>query len=317
MSGPSGPCFGTRRYLGAVLLRVVAALAGGVVLSAAYHPVGIGWLVPLGVAVLVLSIGDLPARRAWLPGLAFGIGFQFTLLWWMRAVGYDAWAALAGMEALFYGLLGAAVRVLRRLPLWPLWIAVAWTAMDDWRSYEPFSGMPWGRLAYATADTAWAQALPWVGMTGVTLLLALIGALLAQVLSDVRRRRGVPLEALAALVAVVALSLVPVLAGWTSTLHGSATIAVVQGNVPGDGSDVLLDVKQLTQNHTDATVDLAGDVAAGTRPQPDFVVWPENSTATDAFEDPVANSQIREAVSAIGVPIVVGAMVDLGTDRIM
>ena len=312
-----------------MLIRVLAGLASGVLLSAAYHPVGIGWLVPLGVAGFVLSVGELPVRRAWLPGLVFGLGFQLTLLWWMRAVGYDAWAALAGMEAVFYGLLGAATPVLRRLPLWPVWVAVAWAAMEEWRSYWPFSGMPWGRLAYATADTAWAQALPWVGMTGLSLLLALVGVLLAHLLPGLLpglparratprgRGRGVPLGALAALVGVVALTLVPVVEPYTTAMRGSATIAVVQGNVPGDGSDVLLDVRQLTQNHTDATVALAGDVAAGRVQRPDFVLWPENSTATDPFDDPVANAQIREAVSAIGVPILVGGMVDVGTDRIM
>lgn len=300
-----------------MLLRVAAAFVSGVVLSLANQPVGLGWLVPLGVAGFVLTTSDLRVRGAWLPGLAFGIGFQFTLLWWMRAVGYDAWAALAGLEAAFYGLLGAAVPVLRRLPLWPVWFAVAWAGMEEWRSYSPFSGMPWGRLSFATADTAWSQALPWIGFTGLSAVLALLGCLLAVVLAAARRRRGVPLGALAALVAAAAASVLPVVVPYVVPRSGSATVAAVQGNVPGDGSDVLLDVRRLTQNHTDATEELAGDVSSGRLPRPDFVVWPENSTATDPFTDPVAHGQIEQAVSAIGVPILVGAMVDLGTDRIL
>jgi apolipoprotein N-acyltransferase len=300
-----------------VLLRVVVALVSGVALSLAYQPVGIGWLVPLGVAGYVLTTSGLRVRGAWAPGLAFGIGFQFTLLWWMRAVGYDAWAALAGLEAVFYGLLGVGMPLLRRLPLWPLWFAVAWTAMEEWRSYSPFSGMPWGRLSYATADTAWAQALPWIGFTGLSALLALLGCLLALVLAEARRRHGVPLGALAALVAAVAVSVLPVLVPYTVATHGAVTVAAVQGNVPGDGSDVLVDVRRLTQNHTDATVRLAADVGAGRVPRPDFVVWPENSTATDPFADPIAHSQVEEAVHAVGVPILVGGMVDVGTDRIL
>ena len=300
-----------------MLLRVVVASVSGVVLSLAYQPVGIGWLVPLGVAGFVLTTADQPVRRAWLPGLAFGIGFQFTLLWWMRAVGYDAWAALAGLEAVFYGLLGAGVPLLRRLPLWPAWFAVAWAAMEEWRSYSPFSGMPWGRLSYATADTAWSQALPWVGFTGLSAVLALAGCLLGLVVAGVRRDRAVPLGALAGLVAVVAASVLPVVLPYVVAASGSVTVAAVQGNVPGDGSDVLVDVRQLTQNHTDATERLAGEVSSGRVPRPDFVVWPENSTATDPFADPVAHAQIEQAVSAIGVPILVGGMVDVGTDRIL
>ena len=35
-----------------------------------------------------------PARAAWVPGLVFGVGFYFTHIVWMRAVGTDAWLAL-------------------------------------------------------------------------------------------------------------------------------------------------------------------------------------------------------------------------------
>ena len=37
-----------------------------------------------------------------------GIAFFFTLQWWMRAVGPDAWIALSGLEAVFFAPLGAA-----------------------------------------------------------------------------------------------------------------------------------------------------------------------------------------------------------------
>ena len=53
-------------------------------------------------------------------------------------------------------------------------------------------------------------------------------------------------------------------------------------------------------NHVDATVALARDVTEGLRPRPDFVVWPENSTAVDPFEDASTNAQIETAVAAIG-----------------
>jgi len=66
----------------------------------------------------------------------------------------------------------------------------------------------------------------------------------------------------------------------------------------------------VTQNHVDATVGLAADVAAGRRPRPDFVIWPENSTAVDPFTDGQTNAGIRQASAAIGVPILVGAIAD-------
>ena len=50
--------------------------------------------------------------------------------------------------------------------------------------------MPFGRLVYATADTPWAEALPWIGMTGVSLLVALTGTSLAWLLLQLRDARA-------------------------------------------------------------------------------------------------------------------------------
>ena len=56
------------------------------------------------------------------------------------------------------------------------------------------------------------------------------------------------------------------------------------------------------------TEELADAVAAGEQPQPDFVVWPENSTAVDPFLDEGVRAGIIAASDAIDVPIVVGGV---------
>ena len=75
---------------------------------------------------------------------------------------------------------------------------------------------------------------------------------------------------------------------------------------PAPATDILYDHRQVTRNHVDATIRLADDAEAGKVPAPDFVLWPENSTALDPFLDASLNSEIREAVAAVGVPILVG-----------
>jgi len=297
-----------------VLLRAVAALTCGVLLALAFEPVSLPVLVPVAVAGFVLCLRGLRMRGGLVVGLAFGTGFQWVLLFWMRAVGPDAWLALATVEALFIALLGACVPVLMRLPAWPVWVAAAWTAVEVWRSGWPFSGMPWGRLAFAMADTWVAQLLPWVSAVGVSFLLALSGTLLAWLVIERGRARRVPALALAALILA---SLVPLLAPWQASEVGSAQVAVVQGDVPGNGDNILYDHRQVTQNQVDVTQDLAEDVAGGRTPQPDFVVWPENSTAVDPFRDQQANSAIWTASRAIDVPILVGAIVDAGPEHVL
>lgn len=296
-----------------MLLRTLLAGLAGAALSLAYPPVGFFWVLPLAVAAYVVLTAGLPARRAWVPGLAFGVGYCYVLMWWMRAVDIYAWLALSGLEALFYGLLGAAVPLVRRLPGWPVWLAVAWTAMEVLRSGWPFSGMPWGRLAFAVIDTPVAPALAYVGTTGVSLLLALAGTSLAMLaLRDPRR-----LVAVGGVVLAAVVLLAPALKPWSSTPDGSIQVAAVQGDVPGDGTDVLAVFRQVTDNQVRATEQLADEVTAGERELPHFVLWPENSTAVDPFRDSTTNTGITTAVSAVGVPILVGAMVDAGPGHVM
>ncbi|WP_249423689.1 apolipoprotein N-acyltransferase [Nocardioides coralli] len=297
-----------------MLSRTGLALLAGVLLAQAFEPVGLVVLLPVGIMGLALAVRGLPARRAWLPGLAFGLGFHLVLLFWMRVVGYDAWLALAGLQAAFHAPLGVLAAWVMRLRGGPVWFAAAWVAVETVRSSWPFSGMPWGRLAYATGDTLWQDALPWVGMTGLSFLLALLGALAAEVVARTGRARVVA-AAVAGGVAVV--SLVPALTAYPVPTVGDRQVAVVQGDVPGDGSDILLDHRQVTRNHVEATVALAGDVRAGRAPAPDFVVWPENSTAVDPFRTADVNAAIRSASDAIGVPVLVGAMVDSGPENVL
>ena len=288
-----------------VPIRCLAALVGGLALAAAFEPVGLAWLMPPALAVLVLTVRGLPSTRAWLPSLVFGVAFCFTVMEWMRAVGTDAWIAMNAMEAAFFVPLGIGLSWSMRLRWWPLWAALWWVGVETWRSGFPFSGMPFGRLAYATADTPWAAAIPWVGMTGASLLVALSGTLLAWA---VLRVRTAPRAVAGAAVAALAVTVAPLVLRVPLDDAGTVTVAAVQGDVPGTGLNVPAVHREVTANHVRLTEELAEDVAAGEIPRPDFVVWPENSTAVDPFTDPGVRAGIVAATDAIGVPVIIGGM---------
>jgi apolipoprotein N-acyltransferase len=84
----------------------------------------------------------------------------------------------------------------------------------------------------------------------------------------------------------------------------------VQADVPGDGTDVLAHHRDITRAFSDATVELAE-----TGERVDLVVWSENSTAVDPFTDAQTRSEIEVASDAIGVPILVGAMVESSREK--
>ena len=114
--------------------------------------------------------------------------------------------------------------------------------------------------------------------------------------------------------ALAVVTLAPTLATYPVEESGATTVAAVQGNIPGDGTDIVAVHREVTDNHVRATEQLAADVAAGLVPGPDFVVWPENSTAVDPFLDARARTGIEAASDAVGVPILVGAIADVPGD---
>lgn len=288
-----------------VPLRCLLALVGGLVLAAAFEPVGQSWLMPPAIAALVFAVRGLRPGRAWVPTLLFGITFSYAVMVWMRSVGTDAWIAMCGLEAAFFVPLGLGLSWSLRLRAWPVWAALWWVGIETWRSGFPFSGMPFGRLVYATADTPWADALPWIGMTGVSFLVALTGTTLAWLLIHLRSTTRTAYAVLAGLAVV---TVAPLLIPFHVDESGTTTVAAVQGNVPGTGLDVVAVHRDVTANHVRLTQELADAVAAGDEPQPDFVVWPENSTAVDPFTDTEVHAGIIAASDAIGVPVIVGGM---------
>ena len=288
-----------------VPLRCLLALVGGLVLAAAFEPVGQSWVMPLAIAALVFAVRGLRPGRAWIPTLLFGITFSYAVMFWMRAVGTDAWVAMCALEAAFFVPLGLGLSWSLRLRAWPVWAALWWVGIEAWRSGFPFSGMPFGRLVYATADTPWADALPWIGMTGVSFLVALTGTTLAWLLIHLRSTTRTAYAVLAGLAVV---TIAPVLVPFHVDRSGETTVAAVQGDVPGTGLDVVAVHREVTANHVRLTQELADAVEAGEQPQPDFVVWPENSTAVDPFTDARVHAGIIAASDAIGVPVVIGGM---------
>ncbi|PGH51581.1 apolipoprotein N-acyltransferase [Streptomyces sp. Ru87] len=115
-------------------------------------------------------------------------------------------------------------------------------------------------------------------------------------------------------VAAAALALATGLAGYAVPVPTAAAdtvrIAVVQGNVQQPGMDFLGRPMKILDNHVEATLQLAEDVAAGREQQPDLVVWPENASDLDPFRYQEAYDRIDRAVRAVGVPVLVGALVD-------
>ena len=286
--------------------RLAGAAVSGALVALAFPPYDLWPLAPLGVGVLVLLCRDVRPRRGALLGLVHGLATFLPLVSWMTIVGPDAWIMLSLLEASFLALMGALLPGVLRLRAWPLWVATLWVAQEAARDRLPFGGFPWGRLAFA--ETA-APFTPYASLGGAPLVsfaTALSGALLAASVVHLRLRTAAALLGVAAVAVPVAGLAVPTGAGEGRRV----TAALVQGGVPGEGLDFLGEREQVLRNHVEATRRLAEDVRAGTVPEPDLVVWPENASDIDPFTEPSARRLIDDAVRDVGVPVLVGAVLD-------
>ncbi|MEZ0090090.1 apolipoprotein N-acyltransferase [Streptacidiphilus sp. EB129] len=124
------------------------------------------------------------------------------------------------------------------------------------------------------------------------------------------RIRAAASVALAAVVGLVGFAVPIPTAGTTAGGPASVEVALIQGNVPHAGMDFLGRPMQVLQNHVQATLKLAQDIAAGRAAKPDLVIWPENSSDVNPYTTPEAYAAIQGAVDTIGVPVLVGALVD-------
>ncbi|MDX2530509.1 apolipoprotein N-acyltransferase [Streptomyces europaeiscabiei] len=314
----AAPVSRVSRWVGR-LLPAAAATLSGVLLYVSFPPRTLWWLALPAFAVF----GWVLRGRGWKAGLGlgylFGLGFLLPLLVWTGVeVGPGPWLALVVIEAVFVALVGAGVAVVSKLPGWPVWAAALWVAGEAARARAPFSGFPWGKIAFGQADGVF---LPLAALGGTPVLgfaVVLCGFGLYELVRLVVENRRTGAAVRRGTAAVAALSVAVPLAGALASRalvsdeaeDGTATVAVIQGNVPRLGLDFNAQRRAVLDYHAKETERLAAEVKAGKVDRPDFVLWPENSSDIDPFANPDARAVIDKAAAAIGAPISVGGVVE-------
>jgi apolipoprotein N-acyltransferase len=290
------------------------AVLAGVLLALAYPPVAFGPYAIASVAMVTWIVREQRARTAFGLGAVSGFVFFALHMHWMTVIGTDAWLLLAFYCGLWIGLVGLGTMVVSRLPAWPLWVAGVWVLTEFARGRYPFGGYPWGRLAFSQSNDVLAEWSYVLGMAGLTACIALTGAAIVAVADAIRSgSRPHMLGWGSVIVALIVIpGLIPLVAAPTSKT--TFTVAFVQGGTPQLGMGAL-DVRRVVlTNHVAQTRALADAIRSGEVAQPDLIVWPENSSDLDPFVDFQASRDISAAVADVGVPILVGAVINVPTD---
>jgi apolipoprotein N-acyltransferase len=292
------------------------AVAGGLAGVLAFPRYGIWPMAFVSVAALSIAVDGRRARTAAWLGFLYGAAFMVPLISWTGIyVGPAPWLLLALAEAAFFAVLGAMIPSLTRLPLAPVWVGAAWVLQELLRGAVPFGGFPWGRLAFSQATSPLRWFAPLGGAPLVTFAIGAGGAALAAGVIACCRPGAVRRDRVrSAAVGVVAVAVVTLLGAVLAWPLGSGSggrterIAVIQGGLPDRGLAFESRAEQVLDNHIKQTMKLAARVKAGTTPRPDLVLWPENASDVDPFQNPAAYAKIDRAVKAIGAPVLVGAI---------
>lgn len=308
-------------------VRPGAAALSGLLLFASFPPRPLWWLALPAFALLGWTLRGRRPRAGFGLGFLAGLGFLLPLLKWTgEEVGPLPWVALAAVSALFIGVVGVGIAAVSRLPAWPVFAAAVWILGEAARARVPFGGFPWGKIAFGQADGVFLSLAAVGGTPVLGFAVALCGFGLYEVVRQVLAHRAgpVPRQVPRAAVAVAALSVLVPVAGALAALplvddsaeDGTATVAAIQGNVPRLGLDFNAQRRAVLDNHAARTEQLADDVKAGKEPQPDFVLWPENSSDLDPYRNGDARLVIDDAVKKIGVPTVVGSVLSPDTGKL-
>ncbi|MCI4675502.1 apolipoprotein N-acyltransferase [Candidatus Mycolicibacterium alkanivorans] len=307
--------------------RLLATVSAGLLMYISFPPIGWWWSAIVSFALLswVLVHPKTTLAGGLGYGFLYGLAFYIPLLPWISGlVGPVPWLLLAALQALFTAVFGMFAVLARRLPGWPLWLALLWVMQEWLKSSVPFGGFPWGVVGFGQTRGPFLALVQFGGVPLLSFAIAVLGTSLCALATEIVHwwqhsgpdtsgeapsLAGVLVPGLCVMAVLLgtALAAPPVRRAGAGN-EPTVTVAAIQGNVPRLGLDFNSQRRAVLDNHVSETVQLAEDVKAGRAPQPQFVVWPENSSDIDPLTNADAAQQISVAAQAIGAPILVGAV---------
>lgn len=281
------------------LTKGILAIACGLMIPLALAPFNYWPLMLAGIAGFfwlsqVAARGWQAAYLGWLFGVGyFGLGVSW-IFGSMQTVDTPLWLALiltggfCLLMALFHAFqLWFFVKFLRALPFALSLAAPLWWLVNEWIREWFLTGMPWLYAGYGFITLATGQLAALVGIYGLSLLMALLAALLSKaVASGCQQQWRTSLICMSALLLLFTLThslgrLLPA-SHWTIA-EGTLTAAAVQSNV-----DQRVKWSSAQQR---PTLDFYGSSITA-MPDIDLVLWPEAAMTRRAEQIPTFIRQL-------------------------
>jgi apolipoprotein N-acyltransferase len=267
------------------------SLLSGLLLSAAFKPIGLWFAAPLAIALLIHSIEKYGKNF-----YSFGIfAFAFNaagLIWSNKYVGVTPWIALVLLQTIFYLPLGFLKRIGE---YWYFYLPVAFLALEELRARFPFGGFGWLRIGFSQVDAPYARLASVGGVSLLSLATLLLGVAAFQL---AKRGSGLTLPGIA-----IALTLSGIFVFPNNSPRQTFQVLAVQGSVPKLGLDFNERATEVFNRHLTAT-----EKALTKGKKSDLIIWPENSVDVDPFNNPKVGSAITSLVDKADIPLIIGAV---------
>ena len=266
-------------------------LLSGLLLSAAFKPIGLWFAAPLAIALLIHAIDK--SQKFFLSFALFAFAFNAAgLIWSNKYVGVAPWIALVLLQTLFFLPLG----FLRKLgEYWYFYLPVAFIALEEVRARFPFGGFGWLRVGFSQVDAPYARLASVGGVSLLSLATLLLGIAAFQL---AKRGSGLTLPIIAITLTLSGIFVFP-----NNSPRQTFQVLAVQGSVPKLGLDFNERATEVFYRHLTAT-----DKALTKGKKPALIVWPENSVDVDPFNNAKVGKAITELVDKNDVPLIIGAV---------
>jgi apolipoprotein N-acyltransferase len=265
---------------------VVASFAA-TLFAFSFEPIGLWFLAPISYAIFLRTCqkGVHVYRSAFLFGF---ISSAITLWWAGKYVGLVPLAFLALLHGLFYLPLGLLARYTTNI----LWFIPALLVIEQVRTYFPFGGFSWMRIAFSQADAPYASVIS----IGGALLLSAWVLVISAVIANFRKVFVFPL---------LLILVLPLLLNNTHSSQEKISFMGIQGNTPSVGLTFNDRAEAVFNLHVTETKKLSAGAA-------DVIIWPENAIDVDPYANSRVQGSIESLTATLKTPLITGAITRQG-----
>ena len=297
--------------------RALLCLLAGSIFTLGLAPFDLKLLSLVSIAVFALALTGLSWRPSLLLGWCYGLGFFGAGVSWVyvsiNVYGHAplvlaltlttlfcaGLALLFAIQAAFFALARPAQIGLRIALFACLWVSFEW--LRTWL----LTGFPWLFAGYTALDTAVAGWAPVIGVLGVSWLIAITAAAVAEIVIDRRFSRSIALASWIMSIAGAGYLLSSV--QWTQPTGEARKVAIYQPNIALEDA--------WDRNNAPVLLNDFLDHAKAYAPSSDLLVWPEGALPFYFDQAPSYMSELRRIANSSEGTIVTGMPSRVGNRR--